>query len=59
MDIERYKRLATSKVKAGKAMKAVKDAMKDVEYSRQDQYEEREKKFKPVISWVSNGSKER
>ena len=38
MDIERYKRLATSKIKAGKATKVVREAMKDVEFSRQDQY---------------------
>ena len=36
MDIERYKRLATSKVKAGRATKAVRDTLKDVEYSKQD-----------------------
>ena len=34
---------------AGKVTKAVRDAMKDVEYSKQVRYEEREKKFKPVI----------
>ena len=49
MDIERYKRLATSKVNAGRATKAVRDTLKDVEYSKQDQYEERGEMFKPVI----------
>ena len=49
MDIERYKRLATSKVKAGKVTNAVRDTLKDVEYSKQDQYEERGEMFKPVI----------
>ena len=49
MDIERYKRLATAKVKAGRATKAVRDTLKDVEYSKQDQYEERGEMFKPVI----------
>ena len=39
MDIERYKRLATSKVNAGRATKALRDTLKDVEYSKQDQYE--------------------
>ena len=49
MDIERYKRLATSKVRAGNATKAVRDTLKDVEYSKQDQYEELGEVFKPVI----------
>ena len=49
MDIERYKRLATAKVKAGRATKAVRDTLKDVEYSKQDQYEERGEIFKPII----------
>ena len=49
MDIERYKRLATAKVKAGRATKAVRDTLKDLEYSKQDQYEERGEMFKPVI----------
>ena len=49
MDIERYKRLATSKVNAGRATKAVRDTLKDVEYSKQDQYEERGEIFKPII----------
>ena len=49
MDIELYKRLATSKIKAGKATKVVREAVKDVEYSKQDQYEERGEVFKPVI----------
>ena len=49
MDIERYKRLATAKVKAGRATKAVRDTLKDVEYSKQDQYEERGEIFKAVI----------
>ena len=49
MDIERYKRLATAKVKAGRATKVVRDTLKDVEYSKQDQYEERGEMFKPVI----------
>ena len=49
MDIERYNRLATAKVKAGRATKAVRDTLKDVEYSKQDQYEERGEIFKPVI----------
>ena len=49
MDIERYKRLATSKVEAGRATKAVRDTLKDVEYSKQDQYEELGEMFKPVI----------
>ena len=49
MDIERYKRLAIAKVRAGRATKAVRDTLKDVEYSKQDQYEERGEMFKPVI----------
>ena len=49
MDIERYKRLATAMVKAGIATKAVRDTLKDVEYSKQDQYEERGEIFKPII----------
>ena len=49
MDIERYKRLATAKVKAGRATQAVRDTLKDVEYSKQDQYEERGEIFKPII----------
>ena len=49
MDIERYKRLATAKVKAGIATQAVRDTLKDVEYSKQDKYEESGETFKPIV----------
>ena len=58
MDIERYKRLATSKITAGKATKVVREAMKDLDYSKQDQYEERGEKFKPESQKVLNKDKD-
>ena len=48
MDINEYKKYAIPKIEAGKMVDVVRKTIKEVEYAKQDQYEDRKEIYKPI-----------
>ena len=49
MNVEEYKKYAIPKIEAGKMVKVIRQALKSVQYSKQDQDEKQKEIYKPIV----------
>ena len=58
MDIADYKKYAIPKIEAGKMFKVVRQTIKSVQNSKQDQYEKQKVIYKPIVEQLEKEAKE-